>query len=189
MTAAEEKLQKVIEEKINEKEPESVTVSVPQSAVGKIIGRQGTNIRTFQRESGAKIIMSRGDDEGADRACIISGNKEQIACALALIKEAIQQSELSHKRQQLQRRQARSQRQPSDGPPQLRYTALNIREDYFGAFISAVDSDGGVWVQQVEGSDPTMLDALVVEMKEDYSKVLVMNLIGQFSNESDWSVC
>ena len=54
---AEEKLRELLRVKEEgEREGESiVSVPVPQHAIGRIIGRGGANIRSLQRESGAKV--------------------------------------------------------------------------------------------------------------------------------------
>ena len=38
-------------------------------------------------------------------------------------------------------------------------------------FVSAVDKEGTVWLQRVEGEDPAALDSLVDHMTNDYSKL------------------
>ena len=48
---------------------------------------------------------------------------------------------------------------------------LPATSDFFPAFVSAVDKEGTVWLQQVEGADPASLDSLVDTMTSDYSKV------------------
>ncbi len=171
--AAEEMLRKVIEERSRVKvEAESVSIAVPSSAVGRIIGRQGANIKTLQRESGAKITIPRGGEEMESRDCVVSGTKEEIARALALLQEAVQQSELARKRQVLRRREELRDRHRSEGPPQLSFSFLPSSGEYFGAFVSSVEGGCRVWLQVVEGQDPTLLDSLVAEMTEDYCKVL-----------------
>ena len=48
---------------------------------------------------------------------------------------------------------------------------LPATSDYFPAFVSAVDQEGTVWLQRVEGADPALLDSLVDTMTTDYSKL------------------
>lgn len=170
--AAEEMLKKVIEEKMRMKEEEeTVSMAVPSIAVGRIIGRQGANIRTLQRESGAAVSIPVGGEGREEVECVIRGGKEQIARAVALLQETVQASHLAHKRKVLRQREELRDRHRMDGPPQLQFSSLPNTGDYFGAFVSSVDADGSVWVQVVEGQDPTLLDNLVAEMTEDYSKV------------------
>ncbi len=165
-----EMLRKVIEERVRAlEERETVSISVPSSAVGRIIGRQGANIRTLQRESGATISVPSGGGEVGERECVVSGTKEQITRAVALLQETVQQSALARKRQILRRREEIRERHR---PLELSFSSVPSTGEYFGAFVSSVDSDGSVWVQVVEGHDPTQLDNLVEEMTEDYIKVL-----------------
>ncbi len=56
VASARELIETAVNERISStKNQQTVTLTLPQSAVGKIIGRQGTNIRAIQRESGAKM--------------------------------------------------------------------------------------------------------------------------------------
>lgn len=165
--AAEEAVKKVVQEGVREGEEEKVTVRVPQFAVGRIIGRQGATIRALQRESGARVNMVRGSEGSLESACVVSGSQEQIVRAVALIKEAVQQSELFRKRQALRGRQQRDGGQ--DHPLSLTSIQLPETGSYFPAFVSAVDARGGVWLQLVEGEDPAKLETLVEMMTADYS--------------------
>ena len=170
--AAEEAVKKVVQESVREREEEKekVTMSVPQFAVGRIIGRQGATIRALQRESGARINMVRGSDGALESVCVVSGSQEQIVRAVSLVKEAVQQSELSRKCQALRGRQQRDGGQ--DHSLSLTYIQLPETDSYFPAFVSAVDA-GGVWLQLVEGEDPAKLESLVEMMTVDYSVVAV----------------
>lgn len=48
---------------------------------------------------------------------------------------------------------------------------LPATSDFFPAFVSAVDKEGSVWLQRVEGTDPASLDSLVETMTSDYSQL------------------
>lgn len=48
---------------------------------------------------------------------------------------------------------------------------LPATSDFFPVFVSAVDKEGSVWVQRVEGTDPASLDSLVETMTSDYSQL------------------
>ena len=169
--AAEGAIKKLIEEKLRGGESESVTVTIPQFAVGRIIGRQGANIRSLQRESGARVSVERGGEEGPERSCVVTGTREEITRAMALLKESIQQSEISHRRQALKKRQQGHGVMEGDGHPRLGTVKLPDTGNYFPAFVSAVDGGGCVWIQPLEGEDPARLDSLVADMTDDYSKV------------------
>ena len=157
--AAERGVKRIVEEGVKKGEEGSMTVAVPHFAVGRVIGRQGTTIRSLQRQSGARINMVHGSEESLESVCVVSGTQEQMDRAVALIKENIHQSELSQRRKALQ----------SNSPPSLTYAQLPETDDYFPAFVSAVDSKAGVWVQLVEGQDPANLESLVERMTVDYS--------------------
>lgn len=53
--AAKEKVQEMVRAKLEGGQSQTVVMSVPLHAVGRIIGRGGANIRCLQRESGAKV--------------------------------------------------------------------------------------------------------------------------------------
>lgn len=189
--AAEESIKRTVEERMSEREAGSVTVAVPQHAVGRIIGRQGANIRSLQRQSGARLVVSRGSEESAERTCTVSGSCEEIERAVALLREAIQQSELSRRRHG-PRRQWRTETEQALPPCSLPETS-----DYFKAFVSSVGPSGGVWVQPLEGSDPANLDALVADMTDDYSKLSLQDdrasdvsvgavLVAPFEHDDSW---
>ena len=110
-------------------------------------------------------MVSRGSEESTETTCTVSGSCEQIERAVALLQEAIQQSELSRRRHG-PRRQWRTEADQTLSPSSLPETS-----DYFKAFVSSVGPSGHVWVQPLEGSDPANLDALVADMTDDYSKV------------------
>ena len=112
-------------------------------------------------------MVSRGGEQTTERTCTVSGSPEEIERAVAFLREAIQQSELSRRRHG-PRRQWRSEAEQVLPPNSLPETS-----DYFKAFVSSVEPTGCVWVQPLEGSDPANLDALVADMTDDYSKVRV----------------
>ncbi len=59
MASAKELIQTCVDDRLcTGKNHHTVTLSIPQPAVGKVIGRQGANIKSIQRESGAKVSMS-----------------------------------------------------------------------------------------------------------------------------------
>ena len=86
---AEESVKKLIEEKLNAPQPQTLCISIPQSSVGKLIGKQGSNIRQMQRESGAKIEVDNGLATTSERFIKITGQPSEIDYACRLIKELI----------------------------------------------------------------------------------------------------
>ena len=53
--SAGESVRECVRQKMEECEAQIVAVPVPQHAIGRLIGRGGANIRSLQRESGAKV--------------------------------------------------------------------------------------------------------------------------------------
>lgn len=53
--AAKERVQEMVRAKLEGGQSQTVVMPVPKHAVGRIIGRGGANIRSLQRESGAKV--------------------------------------------------------------------------------------------------------------------------------------
>lgn len=58
VASARELIQSAVDERLTaHRNQQTLTLTLPQRAVGKVIGRQGANIRSIQRESGAKVSM------------------------------------------------------------------------------------------------------------------------------------
>ena len=56
--SAGESVRESVRRKVEDKEAQCVAVPVPQHAIGRLIGRGGANIRSVQRESGAKVRLT-----------------------------------------------------------------------------------------------------------------------------------
>lgn len=169
--AAETALKAVLSAREEEqREEEVVTLALPHYAVGRVIGRQGGNVRSLQRESGARIEVARGSssDEG-EQECRVTGSREQIARAVALLREAVLRSDVSRGC-----RVMLAPATPPGGEAELKPCKLPEGGAYFAGFVSAVDAAGHVWVQVVEGGGSTSLDLLVANMTEHYSKVVLV---------------
>ena len=50
-----ESVRECVRRRMEEREAQTVAVTVPSYAIGRLIGRGGANIRAVQRESGAKV--------------------------------------------------------------------------------------------------------------------------------------
>ena len=61
---------------------ESLTMSVPSGCVGRIIGRQGDNIRDIQRISEARVDVDRQSDNAMERKVVIKGTSKQVRLLL-----------------------------------------------------------------------------------------------------------
>ncbi|KAK7861623.1 hypothetical protein R5R35_010127 [Gryllus longicercus] len=93
---------------------EVTTVLVPQNACGRIIGRNGENIRSISRASSAKITVesSSTNDKscpaGPVRRVFIKGTSDQIEIAKALIQEKVEEdAEIRKKMESLNSRPPR----------------------------------------------------------------------------------
>lgn len=75
---------------IAEKEME-VSVAVPRSAVGVVIGKNGEMIKKIQNETGARVQFQQGrDDNPEERMCALTGTMTQIDDARQRIEELIE---------------------------------------------------------------------------------------------------
>ena len=88
VTRARAAVEAAVEAQMKPSGSNAVSLSIPSSAVGKIIGRQGSNIRNLQRETGAQIEIDSGR-AGDERTCTITGTEEQVQKAQELLKEVI----------------------------------------------------------------------------------------------------
>ena len=64
---------------------------VPVSTVGRIIGRQGSNIRDIQLVSGCRVDVEREQSAGVstERKIVLKGTSEQISSAKKMIEENV----------------------------------------------------------------------------------------------------
>ena len=153
---AKEAVLAAVESKIKEdQEKVERTILIPDGYVGQLIGRRGANIRCIQRQSGASVSIEDGGVACTDRVCVISGSPKQIEEALLMMEASV--PGISH---------------PADSM-HLIPASLPETEDYFAGLVSAVDGEGGVWVQAMERDEPALLENLVEEMTTHYSKLSV----------------
>ena len=72
----------------------TVTISIPESSVGAVIGRRADTLRTLQNMSGCKINVETASAPGSGvRNVHLNGAPEQIAYANQLIMEKVAQNE------------------------------------------------------------------------------------------------
>merc|ERR1712200_361067 len=68
-----------------------VSVAVPRSAVGVVIGKNGEMIKKIQNETGARVQFQQGrDDNPEERMCALTGTMNQIEDARQRIEELIE---------------------------------------------------------------------------------------------------
>ncbi|XP_071788327.1 tudor and KH domain-containing protein-like [Asterias amurensis] len=172
---------------------------IPQWAIGKIIGRNGENIRSLCRASKARINIERDDnrrDPTALRQCVIKGTVDQIQYAKGLIEEEIALEEAyRHKLENASanRKQRGSKMSKVAGTsdederfseypeaatneltkdqssPKYQTMQVPDQQEFFSVYMSAVEHVGHFWVQ-VLGERAGSLDLLVQSMTEYYSQ-------------------
>lgn len=157
---AESAVRSAVHKKLTEeKDHQQVQFDIADRDVGKLIGKRGANIRSIQRQSGTKITIEDGS-VGEFRQCSVTGNSKQIEDALLLIADSVQV---------LQRPATLGNGGDFHDPPvHLIPCSLLTTGDYFVSFVSAVDGEGGVWIQPMEQRDAETLEALVQEMTHHY---------------------
>merc|ERR1712142_746154 len=85
-------------------EVHTIDLFVPQRFLGRLIGKNGDNIRNLQRSSKARIVIERSSDEKdpkAKKKVTLSGSAEQIDLARGLIEEQLEEDEAFRKKQQI----------------------------------------------------------------------------------------
>lgn len=165
------------------------TVFVPVKACGRIIGRNGENIRHMCRVSSAKIVVDRSGDErdrNSLRCVSITGTRDQIAVAISMIDEKLAEEEAFQQRAALtstgrashyrgrpmaiKSTAAFSSSQNNKESQHLQEELVTTSQDGFiEVFISALDSPYSFWVQPV-GTQSIALDKLVTDMTNFYAQ-------------------
>ncbi|XP_038078365.1 tudor and KH domain-containing protein-like [Patiria miniata] len=174
---------------------QTLELRIPQYAIGRIIGRNGDNIRNICRTSKARVRIERDEerrDPNALRQCLIKGTEEQIRYAKSLIEEDIANEE-EHRRKldnASANRKQRGSKVPKNSTPldprpvvdtvvvetntkddsnAIEHTMqMPTHEDYFSIYVSAVEHLGHFWVQ-VLGSKSGALDLMIQNMTEYYA--------------------
>ena len=161
---AESVVRTIVQDKLSQSfEQKESRVLIPENAVGRLIGRRGANIRSIRRQSGASVSIEEREKIRGDRLCLVTGNTRQIEEALILIQESIQIDQGIGKRGPVELQHEGRQ------PLTLIPASLPQTSDYFPVFVSAIDSEGGVWVQPIEQQEPALLETLVQDMTSLYS--------------------
>ncbi|KRT79064.1 K Homology domain containing protein [Oryctes borbonicus] len=152
---------------------------VPQSFVGKIIGRCGEQIMEISSLSGAKINFTDDDRSAPTRRLVIKGTKEQILVAKSYIEDVIKQCEVNQQRlnASLAKREPRlplknpdSPKTPKETPKVEKISSMPGQPDsQFDVYVSAMVDPSHFWLQIV-GPKATELDQLVDDMTEYYNK-------------------
>ncbi|XP_012134855.1 tudor and KH domain containing protein papi isoform X2 [Megachile rotundata] len=159
---------------------ETYEIYVPHNACRRIIGKGGEVIHQIQSTSSAKITVESGQgfyDTNAERRIMIKGTSEQIAVAVALIEEKVQEKKEAHIKLEassaarLPRRKLSPRNTSVSTSEQLQTPKVVSVQDCDTAievYVSAAENPNQFWVHLV-GPGNTALDKLVSEMTEYYS--------------------
>lgn len=162
---------------------ETYEMSVPIQAIGRIIGKNGENIRAISRNSNAKIIVENTtvSPVSNERKIIIKGTSEQIALAKVLVEQKVEED--AECRNRIESKVAnRSPRNKSKflmlGMADPDSTANVSRKETLTAtgsdgllevYVSAIESPDRLWLQ-MKGPCTVELDRLQEEMTDYYTK-------------------
>ena len=193
-----EAIQMVVKEKNEKKQVKRVELVIPSHAIGRLIGKQGSNIVAMQKESGARISVDRGS--GATRSCTITGNNDQVTRGVALVEQSLAESQAALHRSHLNKKlRDDGNKKYGEHRPQksghVKHHQPNITHlvpstlphcsDFFPAVVSHVTQRGHIWIQPIsEGADT--LNNLCDGMTDLYSKMAVTDqqlmdpMIGSF---------
>jgi len=164
---------------------ETLEMFVPHRCIGRIIGRNGDNIRAMQRNARCKIDVERGGDErdpDGKKRLTIKGTSHQVEMAKSMIAEKVAEEESM--RQKLLDTQANrpariKYKQPlflkseveNEEPPSLQGEQEELKptgsDRFMEVFVSAVATPGNFWVQQI-GPRSIDLDKLTQDMTVYY---------------------
>ena len=149
----------VLIKKIIEEQPvmQKISVEIPQRVIGRIIGKGGKTIRQLCKISGAKLKIDSDNETTDIRRCNIVGTQTQIECAKQLIDEKIAEDNEFRARR----------RSTQEAKDKLTFAHLPAHGDFFGVYVSAMDTPGHFWVQNLT-EDSKLLDNLVEQMTQFY---------------------
>uniref|UniRef100_T1J1N8 Tudor domain-containing protein n=1 Tax=Strigamia maritima TaxID=126957 RepID=T1J1N8_STRMM len=173
---------RVAEMKINETIKELLSIEtcemfIPSDACGRIIGRNGENIRYMCRISKAKINVDARNRCARTQRVTIRGSPEQIEYVKSLINEKLMELEREQTRNTSdpnKERKILSIGSPDDTQPyglddiQTEKLVSTSSDGFIEVYVSTVKSPHQFWVQVVQGGKCTELDKLIEEMTDYY---------------------
>ena len=176
-----EAIQMVIKERNEKKQVKRVELVIPSHAIGRLIGKQGTNIVAMQKESGARISVDRSS--GTTRMCTITGGNDQVTRGVALVEQSLAESQAALHRSHLNKKlkDENSKKYGNQRPQKIVHAKHNVTtqlgpatlpccSDFFPAFVSHVTQHGHTWIQPIsDGADA--LNNLCDAMADLYSKM------------------
>ena len=178
---------------------ETLSMTVASGCVGRIIGRQGDNIKNIQRISGARVDVDRDHGSMMERKVVIKGTSKQISVAKEMILEKVREEE--------EMRSVYKDRQPrtgvkSTGPLFLSYQETDpdqsvvtgqCRAEVLEAvggdqcvevLVSGVETPGLFYVQKI-GPRSVELDKLTQQMTDFYSQPSSQELLAVDTVKTD----
>lgn len=183
----------------NQPRIERLTMFVPVSCVGRIIGRQGDNIREIQRISGCRVDVERGDHSSTiERKVTLKGTSQQLSAAKKLIEEKVEDAESMRERTVSSRQPRVRNQQPlflsyqDDAAEEVNHGDIGCKQEVLEllggdnvleVFVSGVESPGEFYVQKI-GRGGTDLDKLTEEMTLFYNDETNIKLMAVDSAEA-----
>ncbi|XP_046545484.1 uncharacterized protein LOC124255630 [Haliotis rubra] len=166
-------------------------VRVPGYCLGRIIGRNGENIRQMSRTSKAKIYIDRTQDaygRDAPRTVAITGSRKQIDLAKGLIGEKVEEEETFRAKAAVsaanQDQRGREKHKDEAGQARTLQGAVVKPEaaweetkkvpdwpeqkDYLEVYVSAVENPSHFWIQ-ILSSTALQLDRVTEDMTRFYT--------------------
>lgn len=135
----------IVEERQSKPEPQTLVISVPSRMVGRIIGKQGSQIRQLQYESKARIVVDHTNSPNTMQTQVtITGQEADIDRACILLKELLEQTD---RRPGSGAVPASSQFSAPPFKPRLLPAPLPDGIEPVTVYASAIDEDCCVWVQ------------------------------------------
>lgn len=160
---------------------ETYEMFVPAQACGRIIGKNGDNIRLISRNSNAKIIIENPPASQLERKIIIKGTSEQISTAKFLIEQKVEDHFQFHSKieSHMSNRPLRNELKyilPTKGvskdldthPHKERFIATGSN-GLLDIYMSTVESPDRFWVQ-IAGPGIDELDKLIEQLTDYYTK-------------------
>ncbi|KAI1286796.1 Tudor and KH domain-containing protein [Halotydeus destructor] len=152
-------------------------ITIPQHAVGSVIGKGGETIKSICQTSGARVDVAKKEksaNSDALNSVSIKGTPEQIKLAKRMIEEIVAQSEVRHAKQASSSNQRLAIQSASDWNKDVPEPSSNVEElvgtldnGFLQVYVSAVESPSRFWLQ-VYGPKGTQLDKLSDTMTDFY---------------------
>ncbi|KAK6630442.1 hypothetical protein RUM43_014787 [Polyplax serrata] len=168
---------------VNQALIETYEMYVPSEACGRIIGKNGDNIRLISRNSNAKIMVSNlpVSPNSLEKKIIIKGTSEQIALAKLLVEQKIEEylefrnkmetqvSSRAPRNKQKYLLPAKGESKNVDNHPQKQKFVATSSNGLIEVYVCAIETPDKFWLQMV-GPSTVELDKLIEQMTDYYTK-------------------